>query len=235
MTDEASENLLNIPELADTKVSPYIGIAALALNMALKWHDMRLIKDGTLYQQIKLENKPIHEIDMSDILETAHQFEKHLMMSPGRLAKVVLDVVDDVANQISSVGKTTWTDVRLSLNNCDNITSETSPFRLDQLAAVYDFMDDAEAYGVRQPDTHNTSKNSGLVSLRWGSAVPGSNTIFTDFYSNGSVVAIHEIPGQERMTLGLNIHDREIYTNFDWEGKVFDMIKTLPEDTEKPA
>jgi hypothetical protein len=48
MTDEnpMAEDMKVLEPLKDTPIAPAHGIAALALNMALKWHDMSLVKDG---------------------------------------------------------------------------------------------------------------------------------------------------------------------------------------------
>lgn len=86
-----SENpMLDIVEHAgDGPISASTGISALAMNFALKWHDMRIIKDGTLYQQKKMEGANIQIIDLPDVLQTAMQFEAYLLSGPERHAKIL--------------------------------------------------------------------------------------------------------------------------------------------------
>lgn len=68
-------------------------IGSVALNLALKWHDMTLIKDGVMYQQKKMEGANITHIDLPDVLETAKVFERHLMASSERVAEIVVDAL----------------------------------------------------------------------------------------------------------------------------------------------
>jgi hypothetical protein len=56
MTDDFKE----LEPLKDTPIAPAHGIAAIALNMALKYHDINTVQDGLLYQQYKLEGKKLH-------------------------------------------------------------------------------------------------------------------------------------------------------------------------------
>ena len=80
--------------LSDTKIAPAHGIAALALNMALKYHDMGMIKDGALYQQYKLEGKNIRTIGLDDVFETAIKMEKYLLGASDRIAKIIVDALE---------------------------------------------------------------------------------------------------------------------------------------------
>lgn len=68
-------------------------VAALALNMALKYHDIATVQDGTLYQQYKLEGKNFRELHLNDVFETAILMEMHLMGSSQRIAKLVVDAI----------------------------------------------------------------------------------------------------------------------------------------------
>lgn len=43
----------------DVAVAPAQGIAAIALTMAMKYHDINTVQDGALYQQYKLEGEEI--------------------------------------------------------------------------------------------------------------------------------------------------------------------------------
>lgn len=89
-----SENpLLDLEPIADQPLPPSVAVSALAMNFALKWHDMRLIKDGTLYQQKKMEGANIQLIDMADVLRTAQQFEAWLLAGQNRHSQMLRDGV----------------------------------------------------------------------------------------------------------------------------------------------
>lgn len=81
------------PHMGDTKLATSHGIAAIALTLAMKYHQISTIQDGTLYQQYKLEGRNITEIHLSDVFETAIQIERHLLSSSDRIAALVLDVL----------------------------------------------------------------------------------------------------------------------------------------------
>ena len=72
-------------------VAPAHGIAAIALSMAMKYHDMGMVKDGALYQQYKLEGRNITTIGLADVFETAIQIEAHLLGSSDRISKLIID------------------------------------------------------------------------------------------------------------------------------------------------
>lgn len=77
----------------DTPVAPAHGIAAIALSMALKYHDMGMIKDGALYQQYKLEGRNIETLHLEHVFETAIRMEAHLLGSSDRIAKLIVDAI----------------------------------------------------------------------------------------------------------------------------------------------
>ncbi len=79
--------------LPDTPVAPAHGIAAIALSMAMKYHDIATIQDGTLYQQYKLEGRNMIPLHLDMVFETAIQIEIHLLGSSSRIAKVVVDAI----------------------------------------------------------------------------------------------------------------------------------------------
>lgn len=83
--------------IKDAPVTTTTTIAALALNLALKYHSMNTVSDGVLYQQYKMEGKNMRELGLSDVFETAIQMEAHLLGGDARIAKLVVDaLVDDV-------------------------------------------------------------------------------------------------------------------------------------------
>ena len=79
-------------EMNDVRVSPQMGGAALAMNFALKYHDLTTIQEGSLYQQYKLEGRNMRELHLDDVIYTATQIEKHLLFAPNRLALAVLEM-----------------------------------------------------------------------------------------------------------------------------------------------
>lgn len=84
----------------ETPVTAPTGIAAIALQMAMQYHDMGMIKDGALYQQYKLEGRNVATLSMADVFETAMQIESHLLGADDRIAQMLLDAlgVEDDAN-----------------------------------------------------------------------------------------------------------------------------------------
>ena len=80
--------------MKDTPIALPHGIAAIALNMALKYHDMGMIKDGALYQQYKLEGRNIGVLHLHHVFETAIKFELHLLGASERMAKLLIDALE---------------------------------------------------------------------------------------------------------------------------------------------
>lgn len=95
---EGSELAAPFKEIGDalpnTPVAPAHGIAAIALSMAMKYHDMSMVKDGVLYQQYKLEGVNIRTIGLADVFETAIKIERHLLQSSERIASIVVDALE---------------------------------------------------------------------------------------------------------------------------------------------
>ena len=71
-------------------VAPAHGIAAIALQMALKYHDIATVQDGTLYQQYKLEGKNMHGLHLDEVFHTAVQIEQHLIAANKRVAQMMV-------------------------------------------------------------------------------------------------------------------------------------------------
>lgn len=101
MTDEASEPAIDADEnplaelapIGDTPMAPAHAIAGVALHMAMKYHDMSTVKDGSLYQQLKVEGRNIRAINLDTVFETAIRIEQHLLGSSDRIAKIVVDAL----------------------------------------------------------------------------------------------------------------------------------------------
>lgn len=84
---EGLEPIQNAP------VAPAHGIAGLALSMAMKYHDINMVKDGQLYQQYKLEGRNMRELHLDVVFETAIRIEMHLLGASDRIAKLVVDAI----------------------------------------------------------------------------------------------------------------------------------------------
>lgn len=81
-------------QAGNAPIAPAHGIAAIALSMAMKYHDINTIKDGALYQQYKLEGKNLTPLHLDQVFETAIQIERHLLGSNERIAKLVVDAIE---------------------------------------------------------------------------------------------------------------------------------------------
>ena len=80
--------------IGDVPIAPAHGIAAIALNMAMKYHDISTVKDGALYQQYKLEGRNLTYLHIDMVFETAIQIERHLLGSSDRIAKLIADALE---------------------------------------------------------------------------------------------------------------------------------------------
>lgn len=81
--------------LPDAPIPPMIGVGAIALQMAMQYHDATVIKDGVLYQQMKMEGKNISCLGLDDVFDTAKRIEEHLMGSNERILKLTTEVLID--------------------------------------------------------------------------------------------------------------------------------------------
>jgi hypothetical protein len=95
MTDEpdAADPFRVLDPIKDAPVAPAHGIAAVALSLALKYHDINTIKDGALYQQYKLEGRNLRDLHLDLVFETAIKMEAFLLASSERIAKIVVDAI----------------------------------------------------------------------------------------------------------------------------------------------
>jgi len=97
--DMIPDGTANLPANMET------GLAAIALNLAMKYHDINMIKDGALYQQYKLEGRNIPSLHLDMVFETAIRIEYHLLNSPSRLADHMMelcrDTIEDVIDGLS--------------------------------------------------------------------------------------------------------------------------------------
>jgi len=95
MTDESAENPFKALEpVGDTKVAPGVGVAAIALSMAIKYHDISTVQDGELYQAYKMEGRNLTPLHLDMVFETAIRMEKHLLAGSKRIADLVVDALE---------------------------------------------------------------------------------------------------------------------------------------------
>jgi hypothetical protein len=80
-------------QAGDVKIAPAHGIAAIALHLAMKYHDINTVQDGALYQQYKLEGKNMRELTLDSVFETAIRIERHLLASSDRIAAALLEAL----------------------------------------------------------------------------------------------------------------------------------------------
>src|SRR3954463_7673358 len=80
--------------IGDTKVAPAHGIAALALNFALKYHDINTVQDGSLYNAYKLEGRNMSPLHLDMVFETAIKMEMHLLASSKRIADILVEALE---------------------------------------------------------------------------------------------------------------------------------------------
>lgn len=105
VTDRDFKELADVA--GDVPVGTAQGIAAIALSMAVKYHDMSMVKDGALYQQYKLEGRNITNIGLADVFDTAMQIERYLLAANDRIAEMLVEALsvevieDDQANGIA--------------------------------------------------------------------------------------------------------------------------------------
>ncbi len=104
--DDALREMKELGEvMPHAPVAPAHGIAAIALAMAMKFHDINTVQDGLLYQQYKLEGKNMRGLHLSDVFETAIQIEGHLIASEKRIQDIILGalvvkITEDEADEI---------------------------------------------------------------------------------------------------------------------------------------
>lgn len=90
-----------VPHMGDLPVTSPNAIAAIAMQMALKYHDTGTIKDGAMYQQYKLEGRNMRELHLDMVFETAIKIEEHLLLSQRRIADMMMDIMQEVIDHVS--------------------------------------------------------------------------------------------------------------------------------------
>lgn len=92
---EEADNLLTIKGAEDAPVAAPMAVAMIALNMALKYHDINTVQDGALYQQYKLEGKNMTGLHLDHVFETARRIERHLLISSREISEIMVTGVID--------------------------------------------------------------------------------------------------------------------------------------------
>ena len=77
-------------EVQDAQIGPMVGVAAIALNMALKYHDTTIVDDGVLYQQYKMEGRNMVPLHLDMVFATAMQIEEHLIKANRRVTRLMV-------------------------------------------------------------------------------------------------------------------------------------------------
>lgn len=98
MTDP--DNLLTVEGAEEARISPAMGVAMIALNMALKYHDISTVQDGTLYQQYKMEGKNMTALHLDHVFETALRMERHLLTSANEISDMMVSGVIEAMEAI---------------------------------------------------------------------------------------------------------------------------------------
>lgn len=102
MSDVTDDFELLAPVKDKMSMSPATGIAALALNFALKYHDINTVQDGTLYQQYKLEGRNFQNLQLDMVFETAMRIEAHLVTSEERIAAIVIECLETGLDELEA-------------------------------------------------------------------------------------------------------------------------------------
>lgn len=92
---EEEKPFQGLEPLANTPVATAHGIAAIALHMALKYHNIATVQDGALYQQYKLEGRNLRELHLDMVFETAILMEAHILGASERIAALVVDALEE--------------------------------------------------------------------------------------------------------------------------------------------
>lgn len=85
-----SDDPINIPKeleeanarlpinLSDQPMPLDMNIRSIALTLAQRHVGDTVVKEGGLYQQLKLDNKPLHAVSVEDVIRVALVFERYL-------------------------------------------------------------------------------------------------------------------------------------------------------------
>ena len=91
--EDKDNALTELEVIGENPVAVPQGIAAIALTMAIKYHDTNVVHDGLLYQQYKLEGKNLQPLTLDLVFETAIKMEAHLLGASERIASIVVEAI----------------------------------------------------------------------------------------------------------------------------------------------
>lgn len=80
-----------VPSIGDAPVPTGVGIASVALQLAMQYTNINTVQDGVLYQQYKLENKPMQDLSLQMVFEKALEIEKYLISRNTAVQKLLTD------------------------------------------------------------------------------------------------------------------------------------------------
>lgn len=93
MSDTEDDMLSPLKPMGGAPLPTGPSVAAVALTLAMKFHDINTVQDGTLYQQYKLEGQNMTPLHIDMVFETAIKIERHLLAGSDRIAQLVFDAV----------------------------------------------------------------------------------------------------------------------------------------------
>jgi len=103
MADEESALDTVSKHLPGAEMPQHIGMASIALTLAMKYHEINHVQDGTLYQQYKLEGRNFRELDLDWVFETAIRIEAHLMTSSNRISDLMYGtLIEALADEVQA-------------------------------------------------------------------------------------------------------------------------------------
>lgn len=72
-------------------------ISALALNFALKYHNITTVQEGALRESLKRDGINLQPLHLDYVLETARRFELHMMASSARIGALIVETLEHAA------------------------------------------------------------------------------------------------------------------------------------------
>lgn len=169
--EEVSKSLGPVP------VSTQVGISAMAMQMALNYHDSNIIKDGTMYQQLKIEGAQITGLNLDLVFETAMRIERHLVGGEVRVNNLLMDLVETI---IDEGARRAYDDTIRPITSASDSTideSETGT-RLSFVATVVESLD--ETTGRMRVKFDDTTQLSLFVERSLDKQYPNIHDLLTE-------------------------------------------------------
>lgn len=98
--------------LSDRELPLEMSIRALALTIAQRHVSDTVVKEGNLYQQLKLDNKPLTVVSVNNVITTALVFERYLLgeFSKGLAEQALNATMTEMSEQVDETFRKTQTD-----------------------------------------------------------------------------------------------------------------------------